>query len=165
MVEQKKYELGELLFYEQPGAYIVESTDYNDSYPTPVLTAGKSFILGYTNETVSKLSGVPLGTVQKIFAGETKSPRYDTIQKLTAVLLKESITYEFGKEDWPTMVSEVNRLYEYEQQSGKIHKSSVFAEPFRKPPKKRIGIADGKFIMPPDELLFDDEVSEMFEDI
>lgn len=46
----KTYELGELLLYEQPTKYIVESTDYDDSYATPVLTAGKSFILGYTNE-------------------------------------------------------------------------------------------------------------------
>ena len=60
MVEQKKYELGELLFYEQPGAYIVESTDYNDSYPTPVLTAGKSFILGYTNETTGVFDELPV---------------------------------------------------------------------------------------------------------
>ena len=36
--------------YEQPTPYIVESTDYNDAYETPVLTAGKSFILGYTDE-------------------------------------------------------------------------------------------------------------------
>ena len=43
--------IGELADYEQPGKYIVESTDYNDDYPTPVLTAGQSFILGYTNET------------------------------------------------------------------------------------------------------------------
>ena len=49
-MEWKSYELGELLSYEQPTPYIVESTDYNDSYETPVLTAGKSFILGYTNE-------------------------------------------------------------------------------------------------------------------
>lgn len=46
----KSYELGELLLYEQPTKYIVTSTDYDDSYATPVLTAGKSFILGYTNE-------------------------------------------------------------------------------------------------------------------
>ena len=39
------------LDYIQPTKYIVESTDYNDSYKTPVLTAGKSFLLGYTNET------------------------------------------------------------------------------------------------------------------
>jgi restriction endonuclease S subunit len=43
-------ELGDILDYEQPTQYIVESTDYNDSYFTPVLTAGKTFILGYTNE-------------------------------------------------------------------------------------------------------------------
>jgi len=40
-----------LLDYEQPTKYIVKSTDYDDSYKTPVLTAGQSFILGYTNET------------------------------------------------------------------------------------------------------------------
>ncbi|TPU42474.1 restriction endonuclease subunit S, partial [Acinetobacter baumannii] len=43
-------ELDELLDYEQPTKYIVESTEYSDSFDTPVLTAGKSFILGYTNE-------------------------------------------------------------------------------------------------------------------
>jgi len=43
--------LADILEYEQPTKYIVESVDYEDSYPTPVLTAGKSFILGYTNET------------------------------------------------------------------------------------------------------------------
>lgn len=49
-MEYKEYELDELLYYEQPTPYIVESTDYNDAYETPVLTAGKSFILGYTDE-------------------------------------------------------------------------------------------------------------------
>ena len=43
--------LGEVLDYEQPTKYIVKNTNYKDSYPTPVLTAGQSFILGYTNET------------------------------------------------------------------------------------------------------------------
>ena len=50
-MELKEYTLDELLPYEQPTKYIVESTKYDDSYKTPVLTAGKSFILGYTNET------------------------------------------------------------------------------------------------------------------
>ena len=49
-MEYKEYEFGELLYYEQPTPYIVESTDYNDAYETPVLTAGKSFILGYTDD-------------------------------------------------------------------------------------------------------------------
>ncbi|WP_195943955.1 restriction endonuclease subunit S [Enterococcus faecium] len=46
--EERK--LGTLLKYEQPTKYIVKSTDYNEGFEIPVLTAGKSFILGYTNE-------------------------------------------------------------------------------------------------------------------
>ena len=42
--------LGELLDYEQPTKYIVKSTKYDHNYKTPVLTAGQSFILWYTNE-------------------------------------------------------------------------------------------------------------------
>ena len=43
--------LGEVCEYEQPGKYIVNSTDYNDDFEIPVLTAGQSFILGYTDES------------------------------------------------------------------------------------------------------------------
>lgn len=50
MANWTEYELGELLIYEQPTQYIVQTVNYSDAYPTPVLTAGKSFILGYTNE-------------------------------------------------------------------------------------------------------------------
>ena len=59
-IEWKEYELGELLSYEQPTPYIVESTDYNDKYKTPVLTAGKSFVLGYTNETHGVYTALPV---------------------------------------------------------------------------------------------------------
>lgn len=47
--EEKK--LGDLLDYEQPTNYLVSDTKYDDSYKIPVLTAGKTFILGYTDET------------------------------------------------------------------------------------------------------------------
>ena len=43
-------ELGEVFTYERPDNYIVESSEYSDEYSTPVLTANKGFILGYTNE-------------------------------------------------------------------------------------------------------------------
>ncbi|MFC6204809.1 restriction endonuclease subunit S [Psychrobacter urativorans] len=46
----ERIELGKLLDYKQPTPYLVQSTDYSDEYPTPVLTAGKTFILGYTDE-------------------------------------------------------------------------------------------------------------------
>ena len=48
-VEYKK--IGKIANYEQPSKYIVESTDYNDAFDVPVLTAGQTFILGYTNES------------------------------------------------------------------------------------------------------------------
>src|SRR5574344_1557413 len=42
--------LGDVTQYEQPTNYLVASTNYSDNFKTPVLTAGKTFILGYTNE-------------------------------------------------------------------------------------------------------------------
>ncbi|MEY0831133.1 restriction endonuclease subunit S [Providencia alcalifaciens] len=48
--EWKRVELGDLLDYQQPTPYLVESTEYSDDFSTPVLTAGKTFILGYTDE-------------------------------------------------------------------------------------------------------------------
>lgn len=68
----KEYELGELLFYEQPTPYIVSSTKYNDRYKMPVLTAGKSFILGYTNETHGVYDSLPV----IIFDDFTTASRY-----------------------------------------------------------------------------------------
>ena len=47
-VEYRKF--GDVCFYEQPTKFIVHSINYSDDYETPVLTAGQSFILGYTNE-------------------------------------------------------------------------------------------------------------------
>ena len=42
--------LGEIMNYEQPSKYLVNSTEYSNDFITPVLTAGKTFILGYTDE-------------------------------------------------------------------------------------------------------------------
>ena len=50
----------DLLDYIQPTQFIVESTDYDDNYKTPVLTAGKSFILGKTNETKNIFTDIPV---------------------------------------------------------------------------------------------------------
>ena len=47
-VEYKK--ISDVADYEQPTKYIVKSTKYDNSFATPVLTAGQSFILGYTDE-------------------------------------------------------------------------------------------------------------------
>ncbi len=53
--------------------------------------------LGYTNETIAKLSGVPLGTVQKVFAGSTKAPRYDTLRAIEDVLMGRKYKQSHGE--------------------------------------------------------------------
>lgn len=72
MINWKEYCLNDLLSYEQPTPYIVESTDYNDTYKIPVLTAGKSFVLGYTNEENGIYNKLPV----IIFDDFTTASRY-----------------------------------------------------------------------------------------
>lgn len=55
---------------------------------------------GYTYARMSELSGIPLGTIQKIFSGETVNPRYDTMQALEnlfddtgSMVVREAATY------------------------------------------------------------------------
>ena len=52
--------LEELLDYEQPTEYIVTDTEYDDNNDTPVLTAGKTFILGHTNEETGIFRNLPV---------------------------------------------------------------------------------------------------------
>lgn len=48
-----------LIDYEQPTKYLVASKTYNDVFSTPVLTAGQTFLLGYTNEEHGKYPASP----------------------------------------------------------------------------------------------------------
>ena len=63
--------LGDVLSYIQPTPYIVDSTVY-DSAGIPVLTAGKTFVLGYTDETDGIFTNLP--TI--IFDDFTTESRY-----------------------------------------------------------------------------------------
>ena len=42
--------------------------------------------LGYTYAQIAELSGVPVGTVQKVLGGITLTPRYETLMALEKVL-------------------------------------------------------------------------------
>ena len=46
--------------------------------------------LGYSNKRLSEISGIPVGTIQKILSGETSSPRYNTVQALTDALSEKT---------------------------------------------------------------------------
>lgn len=47
----EKKKLKDLLEFEQPTRYLVKTTEYDNAFKTPVLTAGQSLLLGYTDET------------------------------------------------------------------------------------------------------------------
>lgn len=117
--------------------------------------------LGYTNETIAKLSGVPLGTVQKIFAGATKSPRYVTIQKLQSIL---DPPLEYTMNDEPgAKIAEAGYTYNAISDGlGKIKEAKPLPV---KPRKIKLGMFAGKYKMPPDELMYGDDLSDLFEDI
>ena len=73
--------------------------------------------LGYTNKMISELSGVPLGTVNKIFSGATDAPRYDTLHAIESVLRerkyhkeKGRFVYNFGDAGSSTLRVEENVL-------------------------------------------------------
>lgn len=52
---------------------------------------------GYTNETLSKLSGVPLGTLNKILSGGVKSVKHETISKLeNCFTIKSEKVVDYG---------------------------------------------------------------------
>ena len=77
--------------YYQPQPYIVKSTDYSENYTTPVLTAGKSFILGYTNETTGIFAKLPV----IIFDDFTTDSHYvDFVFKVKSSAMKIISVYE-----------------------------------------------------------------------
>lgn len=101
MTEWTEYALEDLLSYEQPTPYIVESTDYSDNYKTPVLTAGKSFIIGYTNETNGIYDKLPViifddfttSTQYVNFPFKVKSSAMKILTANTALVLPKFIFY------------------------------------------------------------------------
>ena len=125
---------------------------------------------GYTNRMISDESGVPLGTVQKIFSGETRSPRYETIRKLEAVLNKPSVNTEYRYVSEGIMMtaepqSMYGDYYNYRKQLEKTHRYIHKSDYSPVPISNRLGIAAGKFQVPDDEFFYNDEISDMFEDL
>ncbi len=67
---------------------------------------------GYSLAQLSERSGVPLGTLQKIFSGETAHPRYATLQALERALGDDSTAYWGGEPDRnPQRVEEAGVYY------------------------------------------------------
>ena len=89
--------LEDIVDYEQPTAYIVNSTSYKDNYPIPVLTAGKSFIIGYTNEVEGIYSKLPC-IIFDDFTTDSKLVNFPFKVKSSAIKIlqvKKGIEIEF----------------------------------------------------------------------
>lgn len=82
---------------------------------------------GYTYAQIAELSGVPLGTVQKIFSGETTNPRYDTLQALENLFSQRPVLAE-------------ESLYTIHQQG-----SYTLEDYYALPDDRRVELIDGYF--------------------
>ncbi|MDE8158474.1 restriction endonuclease subunit S [Erysipelothrix rhusiopathiae] len=119
-------ELGDLLKYEQPTKYIVNTTDYNDGFETPVLTAGQSFILGYTDETDGIKSASNSDPVI-IFDDFTTSSHYvDFPFKVKSSAMK-LLSLKSDKEDFYFVYNTLKNI-NYTPQSHERHWISKFSE-------------------------------------
>lgn len=97
--------------------------------------------LGYSYEQIAQLTGLPVGTVQKVLGGITKSPRYDTMRALERVLREESSlhTYKQGGRFGTDMVKETTPAYG--SRPGKYTLDDYYALP----DEQRVELIDGVF--------------------
>lgn len=96
--------------------------------------------LGLSYEQIAKLSGLPLGTVQKALGGITKSPRYGTIQALEKVFAKENPSSMQFSERYPEMVREPST---YRAHKEKKQGEYTIEDYFAIPDDRRVELIDG----------------------
>lgn len=96
--------------------------------------------LGYSNQTISEKSGIPFGTVQKIFSGQTKAPREDTIKALEQLLAPHrDVTY-------PSMAEEDRDSTVCETSAYAVKKDGYTLEDYLAlPEEQRVELIDGVF--------------------
>lgn len=93
--------------------------------------------LGYTNEMVSELSGVPLSTVQKVFAGATTCPRYETLMALEK-LFKDKTQNEDTGYHYSDRISEPVTSYQVKKQG-----EYTLEDYYALPDERRVELIDG----------------------
>jgi len=119
----EKKRLGEVLDYEQPTNYLVKSTEYEDRFETPVVTAGKTFILGYTNEKNSIFKENLPVIIFDDFTTATQFVNFPFKAKSSAMKIlkaKENTNIKF--------IYEAMQMIDYETGGHGRHWISVFAE-------------------------------------
>ena len=149
--EWKHKKLGSLLNYEQPTKYIVNSTDYDDGFEMPVLTAGQSFILGYSNEIEGIKEATPENPII-IFDDFTTSSHYVSFPfkiKSSAMKLLSVSNTDLN----PVFVFNALKNIKYTPTSHERHWISTFSKFDVMLPEKNEQTAIGNFFRQLDETI------------
>lgn len=101
---------------------------------------------GYSYDQLSQLTGIPKGTIQKIFTGVTKSPRYETLQALERVLkpVNQVEPVELAKEAYSDSINQPDRIAEAAVPYGQKRQGEYTLEDYYALPEdKRYELIDG----------------------
>ena len=102
--------------------------------------------LGYSNARLAELSGVPLGTIQKVFSGATAAPRRATLLALERILCPEGSIHSTAVQSYttdsipPSMVCEPQAAYSYDRQG-----TYTLDDYYALPDERRVELIDGVF--------------------
>lgn len=121
--EWEEKELNESLDYLQPTQYLVQSENYSNNYETPVLTAGKSFVLGYTNEKNGIFNNKLPVIIFDDFTTDSKFVDFPFKVKSSAIkilLAKYNFNIKF--------IFEIMQMVSYEVSVHKRHWISIFSK-------------------------------------
>ena len=105
--------------------------------------------LGYTNQMIAERSGIPLSTVQKVFAGATSSPRRETIEALGRALEKDKSAVYGDPVTSDRMVNETSAAYNVNAEDGNSSEAEnrlyTLEDYLRLPDDQRVELIDGVF--------------------
>ena len=100
--------------------------------------------LGLSNQEISRRSGVPLGTLQKILSGKTSSPRAQTIQALEKALERKPVSYDIPQQP-PCVFRDPGAAYAYANPPvpGKKQGEYTLEDYYAIPDERRVELIDG----------------------
>ena len=99
--------------------------------------------LGYSNAQLSNLSGIPLGTLNKILSGATKKPSPENVKAIEQVLL--DTTYQYGYVSAAPYMLHEDAGYLAEEPRGKRPGEFTIEDYYALPEDKRVELIDGVF--------------------
>lgn len=101
----------------------------------------RKIALGYTNQKLSELTGIPVNTIQRFFAGKTKNPRPSTLRALEHILLPRDTWADHPATDTLSLVHETLAAYGIQKKPGEY----TLEDYLLLPDDQRVELIDGAF--------------------